>query len=142
LRLVLDTCALGCFCHPNGNPDFADWFERTFATGRHAFFVPALADFALRRELLLCGFTASIAALNSWSDALEYIFITRPILRLAERFWADARRVGNPTEHQHALASDVIIAAQAEMVGGAVITENTDHLSRYVQAINWRDGLL
>ncbi|MCL1463350.1 hypothetical protein [Argonema galeatum] len=64
------------------------------------------------------------------------------MLKAAE-FWATARRTGMPTADPKALDGDVILAAQATViaVNDAVIvaTTNVGHLSRFVDAREWRD---
>jgi hypothetical protein len=58
---------------------------------------------------------------------------------IALELWAGARRSGQPTADPKALDGDVILAAQVEQVGGIVATDNARHLSRYVEAREWRE---
>jgi predicted nucleic acid-binding protein len=63
------------------------------------------------------------------------------VMRRAAEMWADARRAGRPTAHPHALDIDVVIAAQAEMLGAVVATENEKHLALFVDARRWTEIL-
>ena len=60
------------------------------------------------------------------------------MLKAAE-LWAQARNSGLPTADPKALDCDVILAAQALEKDGIVATENVGHLSRFVDARDWRD---
>jgi len=63
--------------------------------------------------------------------------LTTSILRSASRLWAEARFKGLPTGPS--LDADVILAAQAQEISGAVVTENLKHLGRFVPAYRWQD---
>jgi len=60
-------------------------------------------------------------------------------MRQAAEFWAQARKAGRATADDKALDGDVILAAQAHQVGAVVATENVGHLSRFVDARNWKE---
>jgi len=44
-----------------------------------------------------------------------------------------------PTADPKELDGDVILAAQALQVGGAIVTENVGHLAQFVEAKSWRE---
>ena len=70
--------------------------------------------------------------------------MTTSVMRLAARLWAEARQAGQPTADRHALDGDVILAAQALILGYepkevVVATTNSRHLSRFINARSWQD---
>ena len=104
--------------------------------------IPEIADYEVRRELIRAGKTAAVHRLDELADQFEFAPITSEIMRLAAGLWAEARRVGRPTSHPHALDGDVILAAQAEVltVPGdhvVVVTTNVGHLNRFVETLDW-----
>ena len=60
-------------------------------------------------------------------------------MRKAAGLWAEARNSGLPTADPEALDGDAILAAQALLVGGLVVTENVRQLERFVRAYRWAD---
>lgn len=101
--------------------------------------VPEIADYEVRRNLLLEGLTKSVARLDQLKEALIYQPLTTEVMIRAAEMWANARRAGMPTADDKELDGDVILAAQAEQAGATVATENVGHLSRFVDARAWRD---
>lgn len=111
--------------------------------------LPEMADYEVRRELIRDAKTAGLAKLDSLLESLEFIPFSRQATLLACQLWANARRSGMPTADAHALDCDVILAAQAIVASdildlGAnleviVATTNTNHLSRYVKAMEWSE---
>lgn len=53
-------------------------------------------------------------------------------MQRAARLWAEARFLGLPTASEESLDGDVILAAQAIMASGTVVTMNRRHLARFV----------
>jgi predicted nucleic acid-binding protein len=101
--------------------------------------VPEIADYEVRRELLRANKVRGIARLDLLKNSLGYLPLTTPIMLKAADLWAQARRSGVPTADPKALDCDVILAAQALTVQGMVATENVGHLSRFVDARHWRE---
>jgi hypothetical protein len=65
------------------------------------------------------------------------------MLKAAE-LWAQVRQQGKPTADNQALDGDVILAAQATLIGSdehpsIVATSNAKHLSLFIDAKNWQD---
>ena len=142
--VALDSGPLSLACKPRGRPE-ADrcraWLTSLLAAGVRVI-APEIADYEVRRELLRVGATSGIVRLDALESRLVYDPITTEIMRLAARFWADARRAGRPTADPKALDADVILAAHATLAGGpgdsvTVATTNPGHLSRYVDARPW-----
>jgi predicted nucleic acid-binding protein len=146
MRVLVDSCVLGELCHPKKNRKTAEWFETILNTrfDQIALVVPEIADYELRRELLR-GLAKqqidqrSIDRLDELAALLDYQPLTTDALRDAAQLWADARNAGHPTASNDALDGDVILAAQAREVAGTVVTNNTKHLSLFVDAKHWTE---
>ena len=101
--------------------------------------IPEIADYELRRELIRAGLAESIQRLDQLKNVLDYRPIdTTTMLRAAE-FWADARKRHKPTADPKELDGDAILAAQAQLAGATVATDNVGHLSLFVETRHWRD---
>ena len=144
--LILDATPLGLVTRKPGQSPEADacfrWMLDILAGG-WTVYVPEIADYEVRRELVRLNRTGSIAHLDSVIATLTYLPITTDTMRLAADLWAQARNGGWATADPKALDGDVILAAQALMLQTAptslvVATENVAHLSRYVAAQEWR----
>jgi predicted nucleic acid-binding protein len=136
--IVLDSGPLGRLTHPRPSAELVSWLLRLANAGRTVI-VPEIADYKVRRSLLLHRLHASITRLDALQARTLYLPITTRTMRRAAELWADVRQRGQPTADSKALDADVILAAQAEEVGGIVATDNIDHLSRFVDAREWRD---
>ena len=137
-RLVLGSGPLGRLAHPRRNPEVAAWFERTVAAGAQVL-IPEIADYEVRRSLLLDNLERSIERLDLFKVTLTYLPLTTEIMLRAAALWAEARWRGLPTADPKELDGDVILAAQAQAAGATIITENVGHLSRFVPARSWRE---
>ncbi len=139
-RIVLDTGPLGKVTHPRAHisEPVQVWLRELLTSGAEIY-VPEIADYEVRRELIRAG--RSVEALNRLRLALTYLPIDTAVMERAAEFWAEARNQGVPTASRDALDGDVILAAQAETVGGIVATEKVGHLSRFVDTRHWRDIL-
>ncbi len=136
--ILLDTGPLGAVSHPRANRDIVSWLEGQVTAGVQVF-VPEIADYELRRELLRAGRTKSVIRLNKLEQALRYLPLTSRVMRRAAELWARARNMGKPTADDKALDGDMILAAQAEEVGGLVATTNVGHLALFIEAKLWHD---
>ena len=134
---VLDTGPLGRLTHPSPNAEIVGWLEGQLALGVPVM-IPEIADYELRRNLLLEGLTRSVARLDKLKTVLPYLPLTTDMMLQAAELWAKARQHGHVTADRQALDGDVILAAQAAAVGGRVATENIGHLARLVEAHDWR----
>jgi predicted nucleic acid-binding protein len=142
-KIVLDTGVLGQLTHPRANPELTAWFSGLLASGAQ-FFVPEIADYELRRELVRSGKTKSIDRLDQFEavDPSRFLVITTSAMRRAADLWAKTRNEGFPMADDAALDADVILAAQTEAIArreGQVIvaTDNVGHLGRLVDARRW-----
>lgn len=144
--VLLDAGPLGLVTHPRPeqNRQVALWL-RGLLEASVLVRVPEIADYEVRRELLRAGKTAGVVRLDRLADETGYLPLTTGTMRLAARFWADARNRGQPTATDASLDADMILAAQAILAEdeGAntveVATPNPRHLSRYADARLWQE---
>lgn len=143
--ILLDSGPLGMLARARPLPELRAWTRERLRGGARLA-IPEIADYEVRRELLLADLTASLNVLNALQAELDYLLITTSILRAAAHFWAEARRGGIPTADRHALDGDVILAVTARALaedghGAIVATTNVGHLSRFLPARRWQDIL-
>lgn len=146
LAVVLDAGPLGELSNPRDTVSavrIRTWLARMQASG-HYVFLPEIADYEVRRELIRSRKPDGLARLDRLGQDLEYLAITRTAMRRAAEYWAVARNLGRPTAPDLALDADVILAAQASCIvasGASVVvaTTNPSHLVRYVDARLWHE---
>ncbi len=146
--IFLDAGPLGLATKPVRTPEVRAinlWLDDLLAAD-HRVFVPAIADYEVRRELERAGKARGLARLDAFNaaDADRYLPLSDAALRLGARLWARARNQGTPTGDPRELDCDVLIAAQALTLnvppGELVIaTTNVGHLAQFVAAALWRD---
>lgn len=117
------------------------WLE-SLVRQRVSVFVPEIADYEVRRELLRAGRALGIQRLDTVAAAIGYLPLTTAAMRKAAELWADARRRGRPTADASALDADVILAAQAITLFNddpdvIIATTNPRHLGQFVPAGLW-----
>src|SRR5580693_2484529 len=78
-------------------------------------YVPEIADYELRRELLRMKSSESIKRLDEMKARLRYAPITTEAMLNAAALWAAARNAGRPTADDKALDADAILAAQSTL---------------------------
>jgi predicted nucleic acid-binding protein len=143
--IMLDSGPLGMVTNPKakGIPlDCQLWLKSLLQKGEKIV-MPEIADYEVRRELLRAGLLQSVHRLDNLKQTLEYIPIQTDTMLLASSLWAEARKMGQPTADPKALDGDVILSAQARLLGNdktevIVATTNVAHLSRFVTALDWR----
>jgi hypothetical protein len=62
--VLLDTGPLGMVTHPRPNPEIVEWLRDLLADGA-SIFVPEIADYELRRELIRAKRAKGISRLDS-----------------------------------------------------------------------------
>lgn len=143
MRVILDSGPLGLLSNPSGSAPARharDW-ARDLTDRGGVLVVPEIADYEVRRELVRAGKTAGLERLNVLGTGLMYEPLSTPAFRLAAELWAIARNEGRPTAADPALDGDVILSAQARLLGDDVVvaTTNVAHLSHFVDARLWSD---
>lgn len=135
--LLLDSGPLGRLAHPKRTLVVSQWIAAVHDSG-DLLVIPEIADYEVRRSLLLAGLGASIVRLNCLRETLDFVAIDSQTMLLAAELWADARRRGRPTAAPSELDGDVILAAQAILVGAVVVTDNSAHVAQFVDTLDWQ----
>jgi predicted nucleic acid-binding protein len=145
MRFVfLDSKPLGLVSSPRGNLEAIRcraWAMDLLAAGVRVF-VPEIADYEVRRELLRRRAKAALRRLDQVKAMCEYAALTTDAMLKAAELWATARQAGLVTAPAEALDGDVILTAQALQIAGlgdvvTVATENVRHFSHFVDAQPW-----
>lgn len=117
------------------------WQEDLLARGVRVV-LPEVVDYEVRPELARMNALESIKRLDRLATILEYLPLTTEAMRLAATLWGQSRRQGQPTADPKELDGDVILAAQAILLGEpdmVIATANVGHLTRFVAAKGWQD---
>ncbi|NER24545.1 MAG: type II toxin-antitoxin system VapC family toxin [Symploca sp. SIO1C2] len=144
--IVLDSAPVGLITNPKATGLSAkcqEWFSNLFDRG-YDVILPEIIDYEIRRELLRANKISGINKLNQLKAEIIYLPITTEVMLKAAELWAEVRKQGKPTADSKALDGDVILAAQALLVTNygyevTVATNNTKHLSLFVDAQVWQD---
>jgi predicted nucleic acid-binding protein len=136
--VVLDSGPLGKIVHPRLSKDISGWLLQLLDAGVKIV-LPEIADYEIRRSCLLIDSQKSIARLDDLKSTLTYLPINTEAMLTAAQLWASVRKQGFRTADDKAIDGDVILAAQAIQVQGIVATENVKHLSRLVDADEWKN---
>lgn len=139
----MDAGPLGLATNPrrsSQNLACAKWLQGLVANGVRVI-VPEIADYEIRRELILGNKAKGIAKLDALGKLVEYLPLTTVAMRQAALFWAEARRKGRPTAGDKTIDADMILAGQAKTLGTDVVvaTTNVGHLARFVDAKLWEE---
>jgi hypothetical protein len=140
--VLLDSGPLGMIVHPRAAAAIVTWVNDQLAAA-HRLLIPEIADYEVRRELLRANLQPSVARLDMLKRTLEYLPLTTDTMLQAAAFWAQARQAGTPTAADPALDGDVILAAQAAILGRSspapliIATTNVGHLARFATAHLW-----
>jgi predicted nucleic acid-binding protein len=143
MRILLDAGVLGDVLNPQARSASVKanvaWAERMLERGEELF-IPGIADYEVRRELLFNKAARSIERLDRARTEFEFLPVEQSDLDRAARLWADRKHRGRPAAPDAALDADAILCAQAqrlaESAGGSVLvaTTNTKHLTDFVDA--------
>ena len=110
--------------------------------------MPEIADYEVRRSLILEDLTDAINNLDALKHRIDYMPLTTEIMQKAAELWADVRALGLPTAPDPSLDGDAILAAQAIVTSAdieeiVIATMNVGHLARFttptVTAKEWQD---
>lgn len=142
---MLDSGPLGLVTHPRSerNEEAGEWLAGLVSAGV-VVVLPEIVDYELRRKMLHIGSASGVRRLDSLKENIAYAPLTTEVMLRAASLWAESRKQGLPTAPEDRLDVDVILAAQTLELAGegdaaAVATGNPRHLSRFVDARDWRD---
>jgi predicted nucleic acid-binding protein len=144
--IVLDTGPIGLVTNPKLSSQGVacnQWLQSHLKLGNRII-VPEIADYEVRRELLRANKKKGLTRLDSLCQRLEYLPITTASMRQAAELWAQARQQGQPTAGDKTIDGDMILIAQAQVLGGSdvvIATTNVGHLSRFIAADLWQNIL-
>lgn len=145
LAVALDSSPLGLVTQKAGKSSEGDacrlWMEGLLTQGIKIY-VPEIADYEVRREMLRAGKPTSVLRLDRLKQLARYVPLTTSVMLEAAALWAQVRNQGLTTADVHALDGDVIVAAQVLSLGFApsevvIATSNVRHLSRFAPAEVW-----
>jgi predicted nucleic acid-binding protein len=144
--VLLDSGPLGLATNPRHSPDAYAcnvWLSSLVSHGVEVM-IPEIADYEVRRELLRADKLKGLERLDALKALVDYVPLTTQAMLKAAQFWADVRKQGRPTADDKALDGDVILAAQAALIGEQgheviIATTNVGHLARLVNAREWRN---
>ena len=109
--------------------------------------VPEIIHYELRRKLLHLGYRPhqgrkwareALILLEDIVVAWGYVPLTTEAMKLAAEIWAQKRIDGQPGVPEEHLDIDVILAAQARVAGGRVVTLNERHFKNIADLFDWR----
>jgi predicted nucleic acid-binding protein len=147
LIVVLDASPVGLLTHPKRSPSSLAcyrWISRLVRRDIRVC-LPEIIDYEIRREALLNNSAQGLVLLDRLPELVEYVPIRTLAMRRAAQLWAEARKRGLPTADRSALDTDVILAAEAQLLGEAtgdavvVATTNMGHPAQFVDARRWQD---
>ena len=117
--VLLDSTPVGLITNPKSTPlavECQQWLQSLFERG-YTVILPEIIDYEIRRELLRANRIKGIHRLNLLKSELIYLPITTEVMLKAAELWAQVRQEGKPTADNKALNGDVILAAQAILIG-------------------------
>jgi len=144
--VLLHSTPLGMITNPRATPENDErraWLSTLILRGI-SIYVPEIADYEIRRELIRGKKLPGIQRLDQLAATIGYLPLTTAIMRRAAELWAQVREQGLQTADDKALDGDVILAAQALALIAPdtefiIATSNVGHLGRLAPAAEWRD---
>ena len=135
---MLDSGPLGRLAHADysRNREHREWLASLLDRGV-AVFLPEIADYEVRRNLIVENLTGSLANLDALPSLITYVSITTADMRQAAALWAQSRKTGRSVGDPRELNADVILAAQAIRLGATIATDNIGHLAQFTVARAW-----
>ena len=140
--IILDTGPLGKVTNPKSSPEndaAAEWLQAHLTAGSRIF-VPEIANYELRRELILGNKLRGLAKLDSLIALLNYLPLSTQMIYDAAELWASARKSGMPTASRDSLDADMLLVAQARSLRDpevVIATVDVGDLPRFVLAKLW-----
>lgn len=135
---MLDSGPLGRLTHADysRNREYRAWLA-ALLDHNIAVFLPEIADYEVRRNLIVENLTGSLANLDALPSLINYVPIATADMHKAAELWATSRKTGRSVGDPRELNAGVILAAQAIRLGATVATDNVGHLAQFVEARPW-----
>lgn len=149
--VFLDTGVLSLVSSPSDRQEVREiqqWLLQLLSRGVYVI-SSEICDYEVRRSLILeeliGASSKGINNLDSLESLIDFFPVTQNVFKKAAQLWAQSRRQGLPTTDPKNIDADIIIAAtyqiiQEEYLGQRLIvaTNNIKHLSRFLEAKEWR----
>ncbi|MGB3311515.1 MAG: hypothetical protein WBG32_14430 [Nodosilinea sp.] len=142
--IVLDTGPIGLITNPKLSEQSVAcnrWLQAHLRAGNRIF-LPEIADYEVRRELLRANKLKGLNRLDNLASAIEYMPLTTAAMHQAAQLWAQARQQGQPTAGDKTIDGDMILVAQTMSLDAqnvVIATTNVGHLSRFIAADEWQN---
>lgn len=144
--ILLDAGPLSLITNPKGGTEAEAcnlWMEGLLGQGIQVF-VPEIADYEVRRELLRADKKQGLERLDAFKELVGFAPIKTAVVQKAAEYWARARKMGKQTADDKALDCDMFLVAQATELGHSgqsvvIATTNVRHLSVFAQASRWEE---
>lgn len=142
--VFLDSSVLGLITNPrlSAEADACRRWMQTLLNRKARIYLPEIADYELRRELIRAGKKRGLEKLEDLHLTLNYLPLDTFSMRLAAELWAKVRQMGKPTAGDKTLDADAILAGQAhslQPLRPIAATTNVRHLQRLVEADDWNN---
>ena len=136
--VMLDSGPLGRLTHADysRNREHRAWLAALLDRSVSVF-LPEIADYEVRRNLIVENLTGSLANLDALPSLVTYVPLTTADMRKAAELWAKSRKTGRSVGDPKELNADVILAAQAIRLGAIIATDNLGHLGQFTEARLW-----
>jgi hypothetical protein len=145
--VLLDESPLAAITHPSSKGDAGvakTWYAELRAAGITVR-VPQIADYELRRQLILKNFLSSIALLNQViRQTGGLVPIKEKTFQHAAKLWAQRRKNNEAARDDKSLDGDMILCAQAWSLTRPrqkviVASSNIKHLKSFVECDEWKN---
>lgn len=150
--VFLDTGVLGLVSSPSNTGEAKEckqWLYHLLS--RSAYVVTSdICDYEVRRSLLLASLTnptvQGIENLDALQQFIDFIPLTKSVMKEAAQLWVEARRQGIQTADNKNIDADIIIAAQWKLLKEeypgryiVIATTNVKHMERFTEAKKWKN---
>jgi len=150
--VILDSGVLGILCSPNPSPEAIackNWLYGLLARGILVV-TSDICDYEVRRGLILSSLkSTSVNGINNLDlleESVEFLPISKAMLKKAAQLWAISKTQGIPTADNKHLDADIILCSvwellTAEFPGRYIViaTTNVKHIRRFAIADEWRN---
>ena len=117
--VVLDSTPLSLLAqkqgHLKGDACWA-WAKRLMTATECTLFIPEVADYEVRRELLRLKNAGAVSRLDELRQTAVFLPLATDAILLAATLWAETRQRGRPTSDAKALDADALITAQVRLL--------------------------